>query len=335
MYYTLLKYIFSLFLLFLSLQDGYSIPRKLLKDLKGKWKFSIGERDEWSRKDFDDSSWDEIKVPERWEEQGFHGYNGYAFYRKTICIPDDYEGHLFFLELGYIDDVDQVYFNGILIGSTGSFPPDYTTAYDAKREYYIPGNIISYDGHNVIAVKVFDNYKGGGIISGKPGLYVSKTPMFIDIHLSGFWKFKADDDPSFKDSKYNDNDWDEILVPSEWENQGYKGYDGFGWYRKTFNLTKTIKDEKIVVLLGKIDDVDEAYLNGNLIGGTGDIEDSDDGDYWRSLRGYLVSKDLLNRRKNVIAVRVYDDSGDGGIYEGPVGIISQKKYIEYWHKRRR
>ena len=312
--------------------------KKLVVDLKGQWKYSIGNREIWTRKDYNDQSWDEIKVPERWEDEGFHGYNGYAFYRKKITISECYKGHLFFLKLGYIDDVDEVYFNGELIGSTGSFPPNYETALDARREYYIPDNVVTYEELNLIAVKVYDNHSRGGIVSGEPGLYASKAPLRIDIHLSGFWKFKTDDDPYFKKPGYNTGDWNKILVPSKWENQGYRYYDGFAWYRRTFRYTNSINDEKIVVLLGRIDDIDEVYLNGGFIGSTGDFDDIDDedvSDYYEELRGYLIPEDLLNRGKNVIAVRVYDFGSPGGIYEGPIGITSQEEYIEYWHEIRK
>jgi sialate O-acetylesterase len=311
--------------------------KKLIVDLKGEWKFSIGKRDEWVSENFNAQSWSKVKVPESWEDQGFHGYNGYAFYRKKITIKNHYKGHLFFLELGYIDDVDQVYFNGKLVGSTGSFPPDYESAYDAKREYYIPENIVTFNEPNVIVVKVYDNVQRGGIVSGKPGLYASKAPLPIDLHLSGYWRFMPGDKASYRNPQYNDNDWSSILVPSKWENQGYRDYDGFGWYRKTFRLKGNIDDDKVVVLLGKIDDIDKAYLNGELIGGTGDFDDreddeDDDLDFYEALRGYLIEKHLLKKRKNVLAVRVYDWGGYGGIYEGPVGIVSQEKYINYWHK---
>ncbi len=34
--------------------------------------------------DFDDSKWDKITVPSSWENQGFRGYNGYAWYRVSF-----------------------------------------------------------------------------------------------------------------------------------------------------------------------------------------------------------------------------------------------------------
>ena len=37
---------------------------------------------------------------------------------------------------------------------------------------------------------------------------------------------------------------------------------------------------------------------------------------------------------NLIAIRVYDGWRDGGIYEGPVGLITQKDYIKYWRNKK-
>src|SRR5664279_27804 len=62
----------------------------LLKNLTGRWQFSIGINDEWISPKFDDSKWESIHVPSPWEDQGFNGYNGYGFYRKNIEIPVSY-----------------------------------------------------------------------------------------------------------------------------------------------------------------------------------------------------------------------------------------------------
>jgi hypothetical protein len=77
-------------------------------------------------------------VPEPWEEQGFHGYNGYGTYRKHFTLDNELRGLMLYLSLGYIDDVDAVYVNGTKIGSTGAFPPQYQTAYNARRLYFMP-----------------------------------------------------------------------------------------------------------------------------------------------------------------------------------------------------
>jgi sialate O-acetylesterase len=310
----------------------------LLQSLKGSWLFSIGINEEWISPKFNDSGWEAIKVPSPWEDQGFNGYNGYASYRKKFTIPSLYKGRMLYLNMGYIDDVDEVYLNGNKIGSTGSFPPDYTTAYNAERVYYIPEEYINFDASNLIAVKVYDSYDQGGIVSGDIGLYGGKNTVNFDINLQGAWKFMPGDDPRRKESDFNDGLWDEIFVPAKWEDQRYRDYDGYAWYRKSFVWTGNNADEKMVIMMGKIDDIDQVYINGTFVGSTGNFpekgrESANTGQEYDAFRGYYLPAGLLKKgQKNVIAVRVLDTGGAGGIYEGPVGIISQTKYIEYWRK---
>jgi beta-galactosidase/beta-glucuronidase len=124
-------FIAALLCLFSHNSQAYIAPENLvlLQSLKGSWQFSIGVNEEWVSPKFNDSDWETIKAPSPWENQGYNGYNGYAFYRKKINIPSNYKGRMLYLNMGYIDDVDEVYLNGHKIGSTGGFPPDYNTAY--------------------------------------------------------------------------------------------------------------------------------------------------------------------------------------------------------------
>jgi len=331
--------VFTLILLFS--QSGKANPAEdnlvLLKNLTGRWQFSIGINNEWISPKFDDSKWESIHVPSPWEDEGFNGYNGYAFYRKNIEIPSTYKDRMLYLNMGYIDDVDEVYLNGHKIGATGSFPPNYNTAYNAERIYYIPQEYINFDGSNLIAVKVYDSYDQGGIVSGDIGLYGGKTSVNLDLNLQSLWKFHTGDDPERKESDFDDSGWSEIFVPAKWEDQGYRDYDGYAWYRKKFTY-KVNNDEKMVLLMGKIDDIDQVFINGILVGSTGNFparkwDDVSVGGECNAFRGYYIPDGLLKKNQtNVIAVRVLDTGGIGGIYEGPVGIISQTKYIEYWRK---
>ena len=310
----------------------------LLQSLKGSWAFSIGMNDEWSSPKYSDAAWETIKVPSSWEDQGFNGYNGYACYRKKVTIPSVHKGRMLYLYLGYIDDVDEVYLNGRKIGSTGSFPPQYNTAYDAERVYYIPEQYINFDGLNLIAVKVYDSYQAGGIVSGEIGLYGGQTSIAFEVNLQSVWKFKTGDDLKRKITEFDDKGWDELFVPAKWEDQGYRDYDGYAWYRKTFVYQGTNMDDKFVLLLGKIDDIDQVYVNGTLVGSTGNLTTTPNirvntGQEYDAVRGYYIPVGLLKKgQKTVIAVRVLDTGGVGGIYEGPVGIVTQSKYIEYWRK---
>jgi hypothetical protein len=313
----------------------------LLQNLKGNWQFSIGISEEWVSPKFDDSKWETIKVPSPWEDQGFNGYNGYAFYRKRLNISSNYKGRMLYLNMGYIDDVDEVYLNGHKIGSTGSFPPNYNTAYNAERVYYIPEEDINFDASNLIAVKVYDSYNEGGIVSGDVGLYGGKTSVNLDVNLQTSWKFQPGDDMRRKEADYDDSGWGEIFVPAKWEDQGYRDYDGYAWYRKSFIYKGRNDNEKMVIVMGKIDDIDQVYINGTMVGSTGEFPrrsgyEANTGQEFDAFRGYFIPEGLLKKnQKNVIAVRVLDTGGVGGIYEGPVGIITQTKYIDYWRKNKK
>jgi hypothetical protein len=312
-------------------------------NLEGNWRFSIGDDTLWASPDFYDNNWEKIKVPATWEDQGFHGYNGFAWYRKTFVIPKDLIGRNFILDAGFIDDVDQTFVNGKLVGMSGGFPPQYLTAYDAYREYYLPKEILK-EGKNTISIRVYDAQLEGGIIRGAVGLspVQSNTGQIaypdLDINLSGMWKFNTGDISDWKNASYNDKDWKEIYIPAFWETQGYKDYDGFAWYRLKFLLPEKYSNQKMVLMLGMIDDIDQTFINGTLAGSVGDWNfeyvpsNFNQNNEWKTIRGYYIRDNvLLPGKENTIAVRVYDGFMDGGIYQGPIGLITQEKYRKFWN----
>lgn len=318
---------------FLRCEDWHKII-----DLSGYWKFNIGDGEEWSEYYYDDGDWDEIKVPSSWEDQGYNGYNGYAWYRKEFQMPQNIKNLSLYVSLGYIDDVDAVFLNGRLIGTTGSFPPNFRTAYNALRRYPIPSGLIKPGKRNVLAVRVYDSQLSGGILSGDISVVALETINLVK-NLDGYWKFKTGDSMKWKDNDFSDKSWDSVSVPAKWEIEGYQNYDGFAWYRKKFYISKNLKREKLVLLLGKIDDIDQCYVNGKMIGSTGDFintpRTNNFNNEWLAQRGYYIPDNLLNYGgENEIAVRVYDGYLDGGIYQGPIGITTQTKYSEYWREKK-
>ena len=309
---------------------------KTVKDLKGQWKFSIGDNLSWAEPEFDDSNWETIKVPGAWEMDGFNGYDGYAWYRKTFNLSKSDNKQNYYLELGYIDDVDEVYVNGTRIGRTGSFPPDYSTAYNAHRMYIVPNSIINTTSYITIAIRVFDEGREGGIVHGKVSLSVDENAIHPDLSLQGEWKFKTGNCGNPSEELIDFSAWANIIVPGTWEDQGYKNYDGMACYSIEFNLLEQFKNEKMVLLLGKIDDLDMVYLNGVLIGQSGDFSAANAmqrSEMYKQLRGYYIPDDVLNHHGlNMIIVKVYDHNGVGGIWDGDIGLITQENYIAYWRR---
>ncbi len=151
-------------------------------DLAGPWKFST-DREEggqalgWQKPDFDASKWRVLNAPGAWEDQGITapnpnwpdwpeneaggGYNGYAWYRKTVTVPADWTTGTMTLRIGAIHDSDWTYVNGVQVGMTTG-----EDAYEKLREYTVPQTVLRPGQPNVIAVRVLDIAGAGGIHEG-------------------------------------------------------------------------------------------------------------------------------------------------------------------------
>jgi alpha-galactosidase len=149
-----------------------------------------------------------------------------------------------------------------------------------------------------------------------------------EIPIDKGWKFTTGDSAQWASTNYNDQTWKPIDITRNWEPQGYLNYDGFGWYRLHFVIPSSIKEKAFLkdslrINLGIIDDNDQVYLNGKLIGEYGghggDIKTSRYGP-----RTYTIAANnpaILWDKDNVLAIRIFDTGGDGGIY-GDVHKIS-------------
>jgi sialate O-acetylesterase len=315
---------------------SYAVAEDLRKiiSLSGTWKFTIGDDVSWSDPKTDDSDWDQLMVPDSWEEQGYDDYNGYAWYRKTFQIGTIPRNSPVYLMLGRIDDVDAVYLNGKLLGRNGKFPPEMETAYGNMRKYNVSAGYLNENGENTIAIRVFDTQMEGGIVDGPVGVYYDAETELLSLNLTGRWKIHAGDNKDWQVKDYDDKNWKRIQVPAPWENEVLHDYDGIAWYRVNFRVPEDFTREDVYLCLGKIDDIDEVYLNGKMVGTVFDLKH--DGEYWgkgaeyNARRIYKIDGDLLARgSSNTLAVRVNDKQGVGGIYEGPVGIMTVEKYRKY------
>ena len=138
-------------------------------------------------------------------------------------------------------------------------------------------------------------------------------------------KFATGDDPLRANFNFVDSAWKSINLNTHWEEQGFEGYNGYAWYRIHFNLTTAFKNqgvlkEDIEFFLSRIDDADIAYLNGVEIGRTGRMLDDPKGfgSGVSKERHYIVSAHSPALRwdgDNVIAIRVYDKGGTGGMFK--------------------
>jgi len=128
-------------------------------------------------------------------------------------------------------------------------------------------------------------------------------------------KFKTGDNIEWKSPKADDSQWATIKTNLVWEEQGYPNYDGMAWYRFHFYLPSSLKDQSLWkdslrVFLAKIDDRDESFINGVSIGKTSG---------YNKVREYHVAVNstfLKWDADNVLAIKVFDRGGEGGMYGG-------------------
>lgn len=120
-----------------------------------------GDAPEYSAPDFDDSRWDLTRLPSSWKEL-YPGYNGVVWYRLHFHFPPNHPPRSIGVMLGIITDADEIFFNGVKIGGSGSLFPQ-KSAYDKTRIYEIPSELIRHNETNVLAIRVkglFDYQNG-------------------------------------------------------------------------------------------------------------------------------------------------------------------------------
>ena len=145
-----------------------------------------------------------------------------------------------------------------------------------------------------------------------PGLYAETTRVAA---LPSEWRFQPGDEAAWSAPDLDEAAWEPIAAGAPWESgAGREALDGHGWYRARFRAPRRAPAGALVLDLGRIDDVDEAFVNGTRVGGTGTFPPR----YrsaWQAYRRYPLPRDLVRwGRENVVAVRVYDGGGPGGWY---------------------
>lgn len=148
-----------------------------LIDLEGGWKFALDPEDKgltegWEGEAYDAGRWDDFPLPGFWEDKGYtqvfptspspdwKPYNGYAFFRRGILIPEEWRGQPLLLYIGSVDDYDWVYINGHLVGHTGQERENW---WEAPRIYEIPPEIVKPGQENTICIRVYDRGGEGGV----------------------------------------------------------------------------------------------------------------------------------------------------------------------------
>lgn len=103
----------------------------------------------------------------------------------------------------------------------------------------------------------------------------------------------------------SEEDWQTISLPGYWEGKGLKDFDGIIWFRRSLEIPAEWAGKPLTLRQGMIDDEDITYFNGvEIARGAG----------YMTPRTYTIPAKLVKAGKAVLAVRVSDFGGEGGIH---------------------
>ncbi|MDP2889981.1 MAG: sialate O-acetylesterase [Bacteroidota bacterium] len=110
----------------------------------------------------------------------------------------------------------------------------------------------------------------------------------------------------FKEVSFDDSKWPALNEPQLWDKESIEELNFAVWLRKTIVLSSIDINKKATLEFSEIADEDITYVNGIKVGSTYK---------WDKFRKYNLPAGLLKEGKNVIAVRVVDNRGGGGIQD--------------------
>lgn len=152
--------------------------------LNGSWRFHTGDDPHWADANTDDSGWETIDLTaapgshdgdvglpvyvDGWMAHGHPGYTGYAWYRRAVIVP---AGGSSWDILGppLVEDGYEIYWNGRLLGGSGSLGEHPRVVFTRPLRFALPANAAGTRG--VLAVRVFmipratPSAEGGGMHS--------------------------------------------------------------------------------------------------------------------------------------------------------------------------
>lgn len=134
--------------------------------------------------------------------------------------------------------------------------------------------------------------------------------------VSRTWRFKPDPNAEGLEQGWaspklaSDADWKDIRIGAWWESQGYPALDHWAWYRLWVDVPEHWK--QVFLSFEGVDDMYELYVNGELAGKSGDLATRKDA--LNEKKSYNITRFVTPGQKALIAVRVYDWYGAGGIF---------------------
>lgn len=300
-------------------ENNYAnILEKKWSKLNTRWQVKSEDSIIFNQPSYDDSNWNQQQYL---YVELMKNVSKYIWLRNHFIAPSILPKEKLLLRLSLFDIQAQVFLNGVKVADS-CFIYNHTVCCNLPSALIKPGqnNLIALRAKNM-TVNIANDIK----------MFKDEviTVMEPTQDLKGIWSFAKGDDMSRINLNPKDTNFKTIQVPKMWESQGFPNYDGFGWYHKIFTRNASFKNQQLMLILGKIDDFHEVYLNGKKIGGHIPKHYVKDGvsDY-DVLNCYRIEW-LQLEESNILSVRVLDSGRDGGITQGPIGLITMNDFIHF------
>jgi sialate O-acetylesterase len=138
-----------------------------------------GLSEKWFDPSTSTSGWKKMKLPQLGEGKEVGNADGIVWFRKDIELPASIQAKQATIGLGPVDDIDQTYVNGKLVGSLN--------IWDSNRVYTLDAGLL-HAGINTVVVKCIDGGGGGGICGSPEQLFITDGTQ--KISLAGEWLYK-------------------------------------------------------------------------------------------------------------------------------------------------
>jgi aryl-phospho-beta-D-glucosidase BglC (GH1 family) len=171
-------------------------------DIGGLWDFrldpdNVGEKSGWQSDKASADGWKKIFTPMPWERQGYQEdnlkspgdapykpgdarcfdkpYNGYAWYRKKVFVPAEWQGKRVMIQIGDATNWARVFINAKPLGEGRKAP---------VPAMEVPAETLQFGKENLIAIQVYNHDNFGGICSGRMAIYLDGSlPEFRETAM--------------------------------------------------------------------------------------------------------------------------------------------------------
>lgn len=144
-------------------------------------------------------------------------------------------------------------------------------------------------------------------------LHAEKIPL-----VQRTWRFRPDPEDRGLERGWHRtvladaSGWNDIKIGAAWEGQGYPTLDRWAWYRLEVEIPARWEHRRVYLSFEGVDDVYELYVNGELAGRGGDLAKHVDA--FNERKSHDITAQVVPGQKAVLAVRVHDWYGAGGIF---------------------